>query len=130
MARQGKARPAMTAELSQGVTLRSEDGSISMTFDLANVDMSDEQARLVRKLFAQRPKPRIAIEEHLHARERGKPGPGSEYLPFEEFEQIRELGVRLGTSDDLAAIACDFCLHCVKLEATPTWRAGFAQSGG
>jgi hypothetical protein len=116
--------------LSEALTVRSEDNAITMTFDLANVEMSDEQAVIVRKLFGQHPDALVATTEHRHARERGKPGPGARYLPFEEFEAIRELGVRLGTDGDLVALVCDFCLHCVKLEATPTWRGGFVEATG
>ena len=49
--------------------------------------------------------------------ERGKDGPGLRYLTPAEFESIRRLGVRLGTKGELLAAQCDFCLHCVKLEA-------------
>lgn len=120
---------SISVRLSQTVTVASDDGSVALSFDLANVEMTDDQAVIVRKLFAQHPSARVAVEEHFHAQERGKHGPGADYLEFKEFERIRELGVRLGTKGDLVATACDFCLHCVKLEATPTWRGGFEARG-
>jgi hypothetical protein len=116
-------------QLSQKVSVASEDGSVTLSFDLANVEMTPDQAAIVHKLFSQHPSARVAVDEHRHAQERGMHGPGADYLDFAEFEQIRELGVRLGTGGDLVATACDFCLHCVKLEATPTWRGGFSEAG-
>jgi hypothetical protein len=71
------------------------------------------------KLFAQNPVAEVAEEGHSFAAERGMDGPASKYLTRDEFESIRALGVRLGTSGVLAAAQCDFCLHCVKLEARP-----------
>ena len=126
---QGDRRPgAARTQLAHAITVRSEDGLVSLTFDLRGVQMSREQEAIVLKLFSQDPIAEVAVEEHLHSRERGKEGPGSKYLSFEEFESIRELGVRLGTGGDLVAAQCDFCLHCVKLEATPTWRGGFGEA--
>jgi len=113
--------------LDQSVAIRSDDGAVLMTFDLHNVEMSSEQRAIVMKLFEQQPVALVAVQEHRHVSEHGKEGPGSRYLDFAEFESIRELGVRLGTGGDLVATACDFCLHCVKLEATPTWRGGFTE---
>lgn len=94
-------------------------GNAMLTFDLASVSMTPEQEVIVRKLFSQRPA--LVATEGLHAahEEAGKPGPASQYLTQAEFESIRNLGVRLGTKGVLAATACDFCLHCVKLEAMP-----------
>jgi hypothetical protein len=115
--------------LAQTVSIASADGSVSLSFDLSHVEMTDEQAVIVHKLFSQHPTALVAVEDHLHAQERGKHGPGADYLEFAEFERIRELGVRLGTKGDLVATACDFCLHCVKLEATPTWRGGLEAGG-
>lgn len=102
-------------------------GAAMLTFDLASVSMTPEQEVVVRKLFSQRPV-LIATEGPHSARdETNKPGPASQYLTPAEFECIRKLGVRLGTQGVLAATACDFCLHCVKLEALPL--AGPLQNG-
>lgn len=114
-----------STNLTQNVTMRSGDGTVSMTFDLAAVDMTGEQAVLVQKLFRQNPTAEVTTEPHRHEDERGKEGPGSRYLDMEEFAQVRELGVRLGVDGDLVATACDFCLHCVKLEAMPNWNGGY-----
>ncbi len=63
--------------------------------------MTDQQRATVRKLFAQNPVTECTEGDHYSAAERGKEGPGSKYLAPEEFESIRELGVRLGTSEPL-----------------------------
>jgi hypothetical protein len=94
-------------------------GNAFISFDLASVNMTPEQAAIVLKLFNQNPVAVAAEDGHSAAREAGKAGPASKYLSPDEFESIRKLGVRLGTQGVLAAAQCDFCLHCVKLEALP-----------
>lgn len=101
------------------VSLSNDDGSVTINFDLSKINMTREQEATVLKLFSQNPTAVVTEEEHLHAREKGQEGPASQYLSRHEFESIREFGVRLGTRGDLVALACDFCLHCVKLEALP-----------
>ena len=114
----------MAASVDHRLTLTSEDGAVAFSFDLNAVPMSTEQQAIVAKLFAQHPVAEVTTEEHSAAAERGAEGPGARYLSPEEFESIRALGVRLGTSGELAAAQCDFCLHCVKLEPLPEWNAG------
>ncbi|MDR5760485.1 hypothetical protein [Caballeronia sp. LZ035] len=99
-------------------------GHATLAFDLATVDMTPEQDAIVRKLFSQNPVAVAADGEHVAAREAGQEGPASKHLTPAEFESIRKLGVRLGTQGVLSATACDFCLHCVKLEALPNAGAG------
>jgi hypothetical protein len=109
----------MELKSSHVIMLAAEDGAARIAFDLATVNMSAAQAKVVRKLFSQDPVAILAEGEHRLSKEKGKPGPASRYLSSDEFESIRALGVRLGTKGELAATACDFCLHCVKLEALP-----------
>ena len=118
----------MQTKQSRQLELHSSDGSVTLRFDLQSIKMSDEQRRIVDKLFAQSPAASIALEGHRQSAEAGKPGPASRYLEPHEFEAIRKLGVRLGTKGELVATACDFCLHCVKLEAIPNWNAGIGAS--
>jgi len=101
------------------VVVQSDNPAVSMSIDLRRLKMTDQQRATVRKLFAQNPVTECTEEDHYSAAELGKEGPGSKYLEPEEFESIRELGVRLGTSGTLAAAQCDFCLHCISLEARP-----------
>lgn len=109
----------LQAKLSHTVSLSSENGAATINFDLNRVKMTLEQKQVVLKLFRQNPVAVITQGDHTHAMEKGKSGPASKYLDAEEFESIRQLGVRLGTEGELAAAQCDFCLHCVKLEARP-----------
>ncbi|MFM0330106.1 hypothetical protein [Paraburkholderia strydomiana] len=99
-------------------------GAATLSFDLGELNMTPEQEAVVRKLFSQNPVAMSSEGEHAANREAGKEGPASKYLSAAEFESIRTLGVRLGTQGVLAATACDFCLHCVKLEALPNSGAG------
>jgi len=101
------------------VILSSANPAAELHFDLNRIKMTDAQKAIVQKLFAQQPIAEVVEDGHSHAAERGKDGPASKYLTKDEFASIRELGVRLGTSGVLAAAQCDFCLHCVKLEARP-----------
>jgi hypothetical protein len=101
------------------VRLEGGETPTAIQFDLARVKMTPEQRRIAGKLFSQNPTVVVTTEEHRHDLERGKDGPALEYLTRNEFETIRQIGVRLGTAGDLVATACDFCLHCVKLEALP-----------
>ncbi len=111
-------RSALRSKVSHYVALGNED-SVFINFDLDRVPMTEEQRRTVLKLFSQNPVLVVTDEEHRHSQERGMNGPASQYLTTDEFESIRELGVRLGTRGELVATVCDFCLHCVKLEALP-----------
>jgi hypothetical protein len=115
----------ITGSISQELSLESGDGIVGMTFDLQGVAMTKEQEAIVLKLFRQSPTAVLSDGQHRHDREAGKEGPASQYLTVDDFEAIRRLGVRLGTHGDLVALACDFCLHCVKLEALPNWEGGF-----
>ena len=117
-------RSTLQGRLSHSIRLSSDDGAVELAFDLKNVSMTKEQEKIVLKLFSQNPIASVATEKHTHEKEKGMPGPGSKYLSKDEFESIRKLGVRLGTKGELVATACDFCLHCVKLEAMPNWNAG------
>lgn len=101
------------------VTLAS-NGAVAFSFDLSSVNMTPKQAAIVKKLFSQNPVAVATNGNHSASGEAGKNGPASKYLTPTEFESIRKLGVRLGSHGDLVATACDFCLHCVKLEAMPT----------
>lgn len=101
------------------VTLSSPNPAVEMQFDVRRLRMTEQQRAIVYKLFSQNPVAEVAPEDHSHAEETGKKGPASRYLTRDEFESIRQLGVRLGTSGVIAMTACDFCLHCVKLEAMP-----------
>jgi hypothetical protein len=94
------------------VTLGSPNPAASIVFDLQRLKMTDKQRATAYKLFSQNPVASISEGEHVSHEE----GPASKYLSKEEFASVRELGVRLGTSGVVAATACDFCLHCVKLE--------------
>lgn len=100
-------------------TLQAPGSHVEISFDLDRVEMTDEQRAIVGKLFAQNPTALVATDEHTHAAESGRDGPARKYLSASEFESIRKLGVRLGSHGALAAAQCDFCLHCVKLEALP-----------
>jgi hypothetical protein len=101
------------------VIVTADNPAVTMHIDLKRVKMTDKQRAIVQKLFAQSPITECTEGEHSYAAERGTDGPGSKYLTKDEFESIRELGVRLGTSGTLAAAQCDFCLHCISLEAKP-----------
>jgi hypothetical protein len=101
------------------VVLSSPNPAVELHFDLQRLKMTEAQRKIAMKLFAQNPVAEVAEEGHSFAAERGMDGPASKYLTRDEFESIRALGVRLGTSGVLAAAQCDFCLHCVKLEARP-----------
>ena len=107
----------MRLKTSHTVRIASEDSNTGITFDLAKVKMTRRQAQIVRKLFVQDPIADVAAEEHSYSREKGKDGPASKYLTRSEFNAVRVIGVRLGTRGALAETVCDFCLHCVKLEA-------------
>lgn len=112
----------MVAETLKGkatYVISTPNPAVEMCFDIDQLDLDDKLRKVVHKLFSQNPTAEVAVDEHSHTRERGKEGPASRYLTREEFESVRTLGVRLGTSGVLAATACDFCLHCVKLEARP-----------
>ena len=106
------------------ISLSASNGDVEICFDLEKVPMTKEQEVIVRKLFSQSPMAVVADVEHVHNQESGKEGPASQYLSAVEFEKIRKLGVRLGTQGALAAAQCDFCLHCVKLEALPSAAGG------
>lgn len=114
----------LQGRLSHAIRLSSNDGAVDLAFDLKNVSMTKEQEAIVLKLFDQKPVGIVTEEDHSHEKEKGMEGPGSKYLTKQEFESIRKLGVRLGTRGILVATICDFCLHCVKLEALPNWRGG------
>jgi hypothetical protein len=107
----------MRLSTSHVLKIGSEGSNAGFTFELAKVRMTRRQAEIVRKLFVQDPVAEVAEGPHAYSKERGKTGPASKYLSRSEFEAIRTIGVRLGTRGELAATACDFCLHCVKLEA-------------
>jgi hypothetical protein len=99
--------------------LNTPNAAVTLHIDLQRLNMTDRQRAIVQKLFALNPIAEVAEAGHSHAAERGKDGPASKYLTREEFDSVRELGVRLGTSGVLAHAQCDFCLHCVSLEAKP-----------
>ncbi|WON74464.1 hypothetical protein [Nitrosospira sp. Is2] len=111
---------------SKRITLESGDGIVGITFDLKSVKMTEEQQAIVEKLFSQEPIAVVTEEDHTYELEKNKEGPARKYLTQAEFESIRQLGVRLGTKGELKAAQCDFCLHCVKLEALPEWNAGIS----
>lgn len=110
--------------VSRMINLYSDDRAINLGFDLGKVQMSKEQETIVLKLFSQNPTAVVTTDKHLHEEERRKEGPASQYLTSAEFESIRQLGVRLGTKGELVETACDFCLHCVKLEGIRNWSGG------
>ena len=99
------------------VTLRTPNPAANFVFDLHKIKMTSDQRSIVAKLFSKNPTPLISEDDHVSHDD----GPASKYLSRAEFTSIRELGVRLGTSGVVAMTACDFCLHCVKLEAKPEW---------
>jgi hypothetical protein len=107
---------ATVIKTQKSIRLSVPSSPVELVFNLHELKMSREQRQTLEKLFAQNPEGVVSEETHTRAEERGKDGPARKYLTKEEFASIRELGVRLGTSGVAAAIACDFCLHCVKMD--------------
>ena len=91
------------------LTLKFSSG-VSFDLDTSQVEMSPEQRAIYDRLA--REQLEISDEEVL-----SNMCPLETRIPRNDFESIRNLRIALGNEGAAAGLICDFCLHCLTVEA-------------
>ena len=91
------------------LTLKFSSG-VSFDLDTSQVEMSPEQRAIYDRLA--REQLEISDEEVL-----SNMCPLETRIPWDDFESIRNLRIALGNEGAAAGLICDFCLHCLTVEA-------------